>query len=297
MKKNVSFVKTQEELEAMAKQDHLEFYEQEKLQIFWFFPEDVYKKLLPPGMEPVFPMAIAYIANFGRPQYLYPYTEGALFILGSINGEVGCYCLSMPLDGNDQAQDLGRETFGYPKKAARVKLARRGNTVEGWIERNDVRFFEVKAEIGEFNDKELGNQLIGMKPENYTFRDCVYLMNYHHCITNENPEECMIKLDTFFQNIRIDKQTNVLTIKSMEPASVDITLRESEDDPWAELKVAKVIGAEYMRYQTFMYGSTPVIKYETPEQRKAVLPHLFARWDTAILGKYHASYKAGNFYR
>lgn len=308
MQTNVSFVKTREELEAMARNKSFSFYNQEKLQIYWLFDQKAYEKLLPPGLEPVIPFAVAYISNFMRPEFLYPYTEGALFILASFGGEIGVYCLAMPLDGDDQALAGGREFYGYPKKEARVKLLRRGNHVEGWIERNDVRFFEASAEIGAYNHPD-SDAMIGPIVTGQTQRDCVYLLNYHlDCTVPEGQTDGYAKVDydknpldfiakgNFFSDINLVRQKNDIIIHTHEPACVEFILRPSEDDPWAELTPTKILGASYMRYDTHMLGAKRLKTYVTEKERLEVAPHLFARWDTALLGKYHASYKAGNFY-
>lgn len=296
MSERISFVRSPEELAAIDVAHNGGFYQQEKLQLTWAISQSTYEKILPPGLEPVAPVVIAYVANFMRPQNFYPYTEGALFVLANHKGETGCYCLAMPLDGSDQALDAGRVTLGYPKKAATVKLARRGDVIEGWIERNDVRILDVKAHVGEYNDPQNGDIFIGKKMEPVTFDDCVYLIDYDlHSIRdrNENPFDFEM-----FQNIKLVKQSNKVTIHKSEPCFVDsMVLGVSEDDPWAELVPENIIGAEYDWYETDMHGCRLLRSYESAEDRKSIYPHLFARWDTVLFGKYHASYKSGNFYR
>lgn len=295
---NVSFVKTPEELDAFLKTDHSTFHHQEKIQVFWSIPQDVYERLLPPGLEPTIPLAIAYVSNFARPENLYPYTEGALFVTAAHKGVPGCYCLAMPLDGNDQAQNLGREYFGYPKKTARVKLARRGNYIEGWIERNDVRIFEVKAEIGEFNHPEFGQQFIGYKqPETLVVDDTVYNLHYEFNSLQEDPQFAQWA-DRPYRNIRLLRQYNDVMIHSAEPAKViSLKMEESVDDPWAELKPETIIGAEYVRYRTYMKPCELCQTYESEEERALVLPYMFLRWDSIMFNRYHASYKSNNFYK
>lgn len=299
MAKNVSFVKSPDELQAFATQQNLwKFFHQEKLQVFWMIPQETYERLLPPGLEPTVPLAIAYVSNFTRPEALYPYTEGALFIHGAYQGVMGCFCLSMPLDGDDQAQNLGREYYGYPKKTAFVKLARRGDTVEGWIERNDVRIFEIKAEIGGFNDPVLGAQFIGeKKPETLMENDAVY--NLHYSLNSlQNDPQFPELLGKPYRDIRLVRQYNDVTIHRAEPAKiVSMKMEPSEDDPWVELAPSHLVGAEYVRYSTCMKGCDLCRTYESDREREEILPYLFLRWDTQMFNKYHASYKSGNFYR
>lgn len=297
--KHYSFTKTPEELMAFKASNISNFFMQEKIQAAWLFSEEVYRKLLPPGLDPVAPVAYAYVANFARPSNLYPYSEGALFILCSWKGEVGTYCLAMPLDGNDQAQNAGREFYGYPKKSARVKLMRRGDEVEGWIERNDVRFFSIKAKIGEFNDPVQGPEMIGIKNcPTETLGPC-YLLDYRTIPPADEffEENGQVGMENILDKVFLVKQMNRTVFKSQEKATVELHFEESCDDPWAELEPLHVFGAEYCVYDTYMKGSTVIKTFDMPEERKLILPYLFTRWDTTLFGKYHASYKASNFYR
>ena len=133
---NCSFVKTKEEIETAFKSaSSADFFQQERISLFWTVDEEVARRVLPPHVTPWMPFGApimtAYIAYFGRPQFLYPYTEGALFMLAECEGHKGVYCFAMPLDGNDQAMDVGREFYGYPKKQGYVKFERRGDKIHG----------------------------------------------------------------------------------------------------------------------------------------------------------------------
>jgi acetoacetate decarboxylase len=71
------------------------------------------------------------------------YLESALFLQAEFNGEIGDYCLSMPVT-NDMALILGREIFGYPKKIGQIGFNRRGQDVEGWMEQKKEAFFRIE---------------------------------------------------------------------------------------------------------------------------------------------------------
>lgn len=295
MKTNYSFVKSKEELDYLRQEHKGNFFGQEKIQAFWFIDEGLYRKLLPPRFEPTVPLAFAYVANFARPENLYPYTEGGLFIACAINGKPGAYCLAMPVDGSDQAMDAGREFYGYPKKYAIVKLERRGNTVKGYIERNDVRYFQIEATAGELNDKEAGPAIIGPTTPGIYPADC-YMLKYDIDVgLEETITEKNILLA--FRNPRIQQQFSQSKIIKKEYFHVDsMKFEPSEDDPWCELEPVKIIGAEYTQFETYMGHAETLYTY-TEEEFEAVSPYLFTRWDTWIFGKYHASYKSGNFFR
>ena len=301
---NYSFVKTPEELAYVRQLDpKSNFYQQEKLQVFWTVDTEVAKHVLPPHVEPYMPFGVpivtAYIADFGRPEFLYPYTEGALFMLARCENVIGVYCLSMPLDGSDQAQDGGREFYGYPKKQAYVKLERRGDKVQGYIIRNDVKIFEADATIGETpNNPEACPFVLGPEgPRTETGK--VILLKYS-LDTAPVPGKT-VKETRFidcFRNLRIQAQLNDSRMSFKKTARVDrMTFRPSEDDPWIELappSEESIFGAYFCKFDTFMGASEDVYFY-APEEYESVEPYLFLAYDTPFLGKEHSSHRCENF--
>ena len=296
MSVNYSFVKTPEELTAAATlTQSADFFEQEKIQVFWTIEEEVARRVLPPRMEPFMPLGkpvmLAYISYFGRPKYLYPYTEGALFMLVQCEGRVGVYCFAMPLDGNDQAMDAGRQFFGYPKKQAFVKLEQRGDKLFGFIERNDVRFFEVELTLGEpLNDLQAGPIIIGAEGPG-ELEDDVLILKYDLDNVVDEP---------FVRNARINAQRNVTRFHERVNGRVErMEFRPSEDDPWIELAPPTpdhILGGQYIKYKTGMKPATRIYTYAQSEYDD-LLPYLWPMWDTALMGKVHRSHRTENFWR
>lgn len=297
---NYSFVKTQEEIDAAFGRnlESSNFYMQEKIQLYWTTDEETARSVLPPHVELFMPngqpIIMAYIAFFGHPETHYPYTEGALFVLARCQDAYGVYPLAMPLDNNDQATARGREMFGYPKKAGYVKLMRHGDKLSGYIERNDVRFFEAEMTLGEpLNDPELGPKTLG--PEGPQTEDGeVIILKYDMDSACNNGEPLGMC------NFRLQAQNNFVTFHEKRYGRVNkLKFRPSEDDPWVELKPrldADVIGGIYCKYETRMRKSRNLYTY-TPEEYASVLPHAFAAWDTVMLGKEHASHRTGSFWK
>lgn len=297
---NGSFVKSPEELKYLRGVQHegAKFYMQEKMQAFWTVDEALARHVLPPHMEPLMPfgkpVVLAYISFFGRPEYLYPYTEGALFMLAQCEGVGGVYTFAMPLDGNDQAMDSGRQYFGYPKKQAYVKMERRGDKVRGYIERNDIRIFELQMTIGEQpNDPVLGPQMLG--PEGPQTEDgYVLLLKYD---MDSVPDA---RYDHCFRRFRIQAQNNFVNFREKRNGRVDkMVFQPSEDDPWMELAPQSpedILGAIYCKYDTTMKGSQLLYTYDDAEY-EAVLPYAFPFWDTVLLGKEHSSHRTESFWR
>ncbi len=295
---NCSFVKTPEEINAAYGRDleSSNFFMQEKIQLYWTCDERVARSVLPPHIDLLMPngkpVILAYIAWFGHPETHYPYTEGALFVLTRCRDAYGVYPLAMPLDGNDQATARGREMFGYPKKAAAVKLMRQGDRLSGYIERNDIRFFEASLTLGEApNDPVLGAKTLGAEGPQVEDGEAIILKyDMDSACTNGEPLGMC--------NFRIQAQNNYVTFHEKRYGRVD-TLRfaPSEDDPWIELaprSEADIFGGIYCRYETKMRKSRNLYTY-TPEEYESVVPYAFAAWDTVMLGKAHASYRTPSF--
>ncbi len=293
---NYSFVKTPEEVEASRScGQSANFYAQEKIQAFWTIDEAVARRVLPPRMEPFMPLGkpvmLAYISYFGRPEFLYPYTEGALFMLVQCAGRIGVYCFAMPLDGNDQAMDAGRQFFGYPKKQAFVKLEQRGDKFYGFVERNDVRFFELEMTVGEpLNDLQAGPAIIGAEGPG-SLEDDVIILKYD---TDNLVGEELVR------NVRVNAQRNVTQFHERVNAHVDrMTFSPSEDDPWIELAPPSsdcILGGQFIRYETAMKPATCIYTYDKSEY-DALLPYVWPMWDTVFMGKAHRSHRTENFWR
>ncbi len=131
------------------------FYDAQMLTVYWETKPEIIKRILPPPLKPAKrPLVHAFIANYPRTNFCPAYKEAALFILADFNGELGTYCLSMPIS-DGMAMALGREIYGFPKKMAEIELKREGDTINGSVSRNGIEFFSVKANInGNFNDKD-----------------------------------------------------------------------------------------------------------------------------------------------
>ena len=78
----------------------------------------VVERILPKPLQvPDDPLALAFVARYPETNFGVTYNEGALIVPATFKGEVGGYCLAMPVD-NDMAMVGGRERHGFPKKMA-----------------------------------------------------------------------------------------------------------------------------------------------------------------------------------
>jgi acetoacetate decarboxylase len=186
---------------------------------------EVVEKVLPPPLEPD-PMSLgtAYVAEFHRTDFGVTYNEAALFVSALYKGEVGNYCLSMPVT-NDMALIGGREVFGFPKKIAEtIHVRREGNRVTGVCVRKGVPIITLKVNL-------TGPVEPGAVPPaapNYLFKHF------------RDP-----RLDRLDYNPRLVKQCNQVDWGRVEIGEGEVVFGKSEDDPIHEIPVEEVLMAGY----------------------------------------------------
>lgn len=211
----MGFTKTREELDAYYELAMRKFFDARMLGVMFETDSDIAERLLPPPLEPAdSPGGLIFIADYPETNLGAGYHEGALFIRCKYKGEAGSYCLSMPLDDEPRMHN-GRDIYGFPKKLATVHLERDGSVVEGWIERNGVRFVEVKT------------SLTGSLPELPPMGP-IFLF------------KAMPRADLkpgFDGPVLLVRQKTDIEMKTLEIGTAELTLRESEADPWAEIEV------------------------------------------------------------
>ncbi|UCC60816.1 MAG: acetoacetate decarboxylase family protein [Dehalococcoidia bacterium] len=241
-----------------------EFYDAERLTVFFETKSETIGRLLPAPLKPTaVPVGFVFIANYPRTNLGIAYLESALFLQAEFNGEAGYYCLAMPVT-NDMAMALGREVYGYPKKMGDIHLARAGEQVEGWTDRRGVRFLHVKARLtGRLND-ESARQLVdeAFSPD----RDSVtYNFKYF-----PSPDR-----SGFDYSPRLIRGVTRRHISRLEIGEADITLSSSEHDFWGDADVVGVLGAAYTIGDYTMLPGTVVAETDAAE----FLPYAFMKYD------------------
>ncbi len=284
MSKNVSFVKTQEELAAMRKVPSL-YANKKVINFAWLIDDAVYKKLLPPPLEPTYPLVTGFVARFTHAGFCLPaYSEGALFLACSYKGVPGVYCLAMPIDGpNEMGVLMGREMYSYPKKIAKIDFWRRGDDIYASITRNGIKFFEIKGTVGPGNHPDT-DKIFPQPPLNKKGEGPVYLIDYKvECEGYDVPPNSVYT----FNNIKLFAQNNREQFHSFERLNIEVNFQESEDDPWIEIAPKQILCGNYSVMDTEMLGSKLVYEYKSKEDQEKILPYLFTRYDGMILGKQH----------
>jgi acetoacetate decarboxylase len=253
------------------KRETLDFYDAEMLAVYWETKPEIIEKLLPPPLKPLdTPTVYAFIADYPSTNFGVKYKEAALFISAEYEGIEGGYCLAMPVT-DDMALGAGREIFGFPKKIATIHFNREKRIVEGWVERKETRFFELKAKLnGRPNSSEF-IQLFTEKTGGTIGTDIPFISyNYKHFPSPEG--------EFFDFKPRLVKQETVLRPDELKLGSAELTLKSSKSDPWGEIEVIKVLGAVYLKGNNSMLKGSVVAELE-PE---AFMPYSYLKWDIEI---------------
>ncbi|NHK31225.1 MAG: hypothetical protein FK730_07730 [Asgard group archaeon] len=239
-----------------------------QLSIFWETKPEIVERLLPPLLEPNDkPIVYAYTAIFGRTNFgISTYKESAVFLLCKYKGEVGAYNLSMPVD-NDIAMALGREFFGYPKKMGAIHLEKSKGKAIGWTERHGIRIVEMKASfLREINEKKSIELGLG---EFHTTNTVFLIKHFPH------PNYPNLSSNRFDYKPRLVKAPIEAITTSMFVGKGSIKFQPSDDDPWHELKVEKLLGASYKTGVTKMLPGEFLTEIE-PEE---FMPYAYLKWD------------------
>jgi len=188
---------------------------------------EVVKRVLPPPLEPApEPTGRVYVAEFHRTNFGVTYNEAALFITAQYKGEVGSYCLSMPVT-NDMAMVGGREGYGFPKKIAEtIHVERKGNKARGICVRKGIPIIKLEASLTGPAEPEA----IPSFGPNYLFK---------HFMDPSGGQ--------FDYNPRLVKQFNEISWGKVELGEGELTFAESKYDPISEIPVEEVLTAGYAK--------------------------------------------------
>jgi acetoacetate decarboxylase len=216
-------------------------------------PETV-ARLLPPPLVPAdAPTALVFIAEYPETNLGPGYREAALFLSCQYRGETGTYCLAMPIDSEEVRCTNGREVFGFPKKLAKIRLEREGDTLHGWVERHGIRFFELRVA--------LMSTIPSLPPTGPNF------------LFKASPR---IDLTPGFEGpVLLCKQTTEVVPHSVEVGVPEVTLRDSPRDPWSEVEVVSPLAGFYLVSDNTMRPGSVVARVDGD----AYLPHYFKMID------------------
>ncbi len=251
----MGFVKTQEEIDRYYGFAVREFPGAKMLGIMYETEPEIIARLLPPPLEPAAePWALSYISHFPDTNLGPGYKESALFVRCQYKGEVGNYCLEMPLDGPDDRIYNGRDIYGFPKKDGSISLERNGDRVEGWAERHGVRFVTISTQL----TMKMDEPPLKVGP--------TFLFKFMPAASLK---------PGFDGPVLLVRQRTEIEYKEFEMGSGQITFEESIHDPWYEVRCKNPIASYFFTGITRMQPGE-VVGEADPE---VFLPYSFSRTD------------------
>jgi acetoacetate decarboxylase len=256
----------------MSKRETADFYNAEMLSVYWETKPEIIEKLLPPPLKPAkIPVAYAFVATYPKTNFGVSYNEAALFLSCQFEDNnsnlLEGYCLAMPVT-NDMALVAGREVFGYPKKLADVHFNREKRFAEGWVERHGTRFFEVKAKLnGRPNSSDFIELFTERTGGGVGNEFPIVCYNYKHFPSPDGA--------SFDYKPRLIKEEVLFKPEELKLGNAEIILKSSDNDPWAEIEVERILGALYLKGNNSMLKGFVVAELE-PEK---FIPYSFLKWD------------------
>ena len=211
----------------------------------------VIPKPLVPAARPEVCATFSHVAMHISPQLTLEIGSAVFGVRARHEGAEGIYLLTMPMT-TEQAVLGGRDTYGEPKKIAKIEFAKEGSRVRARVERMGIPYLEASGALGE----KLG-------PRDYS--------EYAYCFKALPACDKGHAFDGDPLLVRLEwKQHHDAAWR----CDGELTLRESPFDPVADLPVRRLVRMEYDEGTTESNGR--VLRSVPGEW---LLPYLHQRYD------------------
>ena len=278
-----TLVLSQEELQGFMKDTSMN--NQYGIQVFLSLDPARAQALLPPPLKLAGTgLGFIYIVNIREPTFAPWYMEGGIGIMAEYNGTAGIHFLGLMLSGPGAFMGAcsGRDGSGLPKKLCeRILVERLGQRGRCRIERNGMPLVDVQLTMGAYNDPcmaELTGAQEKATPANPVVLDGGCLL-FRHRFGGKGAFS--------LEMIHYDSPTRFY---SWEPATAEVALASTADDPWGELPVTGVLGAGWMVSDNWVKSMNNLYTYPEAEAGDA-LRYLFrGRYDQCTLCREHQWY-------
>lgn len=250
----------------------------EVLSILYETKPEAIRAILPPPLQPCEKPYVIIAYNYFKEVSFDSglrgpgYRETALYVPAMYDGIVGTFVAAMTLD-TDMGVFLGREKYGYPKKIGTIEHYSNGEDYVAYSARHGIPYATMKAKLdGQPNDPAFLTELSKItapfpdKPGwaiNWTFKWTVG-----------------IDKDIFLhQPYLVKGWKSKADLNPPVPGRIgkgEVHLIMSDDDPWAELEVVRVLGSVLVEVESRMYSAES--EY-IPIDAEAFKPYAFFGWD------------------
>jgi acetoacetate decarboxylase len=241
-----------------------DFYDAEMVYVMFRTDPEVVKRIVPEPLKPsAEPSAAAFVARYPKTSFGSVYNEAALFVTVEHAGEMGGYCLAMPVT-EDMALIGGREVFGFPKKIAdEISLERTENGVRGRCVRRGVELIDLSMPFEEEVEPEKAVEMLRAlagQEGGEGWRAIAY--NFKFFLSP--------RLSDFDYKPRLVKQMTTFRPSSKIKLSskFDLKLKSSETDSLAEIPVKEPMMGMYGVFNNTMHPGEVVAEVEEEQFRR-----------------------------
>lgn len=222
------YVKTAEQV-AKARQSNPEFLESTVRSMRFVYETDpaIAKALVPRPLEvdPASQVCVTFshVAIHLTPDFTFEIGSAIFGVKVSYEDVPGIYLVTMPMT-TEQAVVPGRETFGEPKKIARIDFRKDGDRVSCEVERMNLTYLEGKGRVGE-----------SLGPREF--------VEYGYCYKALPACEKTRAFDGDPLLVRLEWRHRQKGVWKLEDA--ELNLYDSMFDPVADVPVRRLVTAEY----------------------------------------------------
>lgn len=240
------------------------FFDAEMALVLFSTDPEVVKRIVPEPLKPsAMPSAMAFVARYPKTNFGSVYNEAALFVTVEYEGQLGGYCLAMPVT-EDMALIGGRETFGFPKKMAdQISLEKTENGVEGRCVRRGIELMNLSMPFEEEVEAQKAVEMLG-------------------ALTSQEPGEGWNTISYNFKFFRSPRLTSfdyrprlVKQVTTFKPSSkiklsssFDLKLRSSDSDTLAEIPVKEPVMGIYGIFNNTMHPGEVIAEVEEEQFRR-----------------------------
>lgn len=245
--------------------------EQEGIYLAYLTDPAAIARILPPPLKPFsMPVVTLSVCHIHKPTFADDYYEAILGVYCTYGKSLGLYPISLVLGGPgaEMAVQCGRDNGSIPKKlGAEFVMRRSGSLVTAGVTRRGTQLVDIRMELGQYNSPLTHALYQAPGAGKQVFGGGFY---FHF---DRQPDENGV---SHFMNGALLQNLCEYNYKSWEPGFVELKLKSSLDDPWAELPINTIVGGAYSHNSLLVHKLNLVERLDADE----IVPYLLTgRYD------------------
>ena len=267
--KQTTFRSSAEELANFGKVSLMD--EQEGIYLAYLTDPAAIARILPPPLKPFsMPVVALSVCHIHKPTFADDYYEAILGVYCTYGKSLGLYPISLVLGGPgaEMAVQCGRDNGSIPKKlGAEFVIRRNGSHVTAGVVRRGTQLVDIRMELGSYNSPLTHALYQAPAAGKQVFGGGFY---FHF---DREPDENGV---SHFMNGALLQNLCEYNYQSWEPGFVELGLKSSLDDPWAELPINTIVGGAYS-HNSLLVHKLNMVEHLNAEE---IVPYLLTgRYD------------------